>query len=116
MRRASATPRESPTDKPEGGRTSAQAIQDHPTLAGLLQSWQLAQQGMALVRPVLGDALASQLRAGPWDGGQWVLLADHGQAAAKVRQMLPLLSARLADEGLGEVTVKVKVSPRTPPR
>ena len=98
------------------GRTSAQAIHDHPTLSGLLRSWQQAQQGMALVRPVLGESLASQLRAGPWAEGQWVLLADHGQAAAKVRQLLPLLSARLAEEGLGEVTVKVKVSPRSPPR
>jgi hypothetical protein len=99
---------------PRRGRTSAEAIHDHPTLSSLLRSWQQAQQAMTLVRPVLGDALASQLRAGPWDGGHWVLLADHGQAAAKVRQMLPLLTARLAAEGLGEVTVKVKVSPRSP--
>jgi hypothetical protein len=71
---------------------------------------------MALVRPMLGESLASQLRAGPMDATQWVLLADHGQAAAKLRQLLPRLEERLAQEGHPGLTVKVKVVPRTPSR
>lgn len=105
-----------PAGQPLGGRTANQAIHDHPTLAGLLESWQSAQRCMEWVRPLLGEALASQLRPGPMDASQWVLLADHGQAAAKVRQMLPLLAERLAEEGLPGVTVKVKVAPRSAAR
>ncbi len=91
------------------GCTAAQALQDHPTLAGLLQGHRQSQQWWAEVSGALGP-LAHQVRPGPIEEGCWTLLAAHGSAAAKLRQWVPILIERLQAQGHAVREVRVKVT------
>jgi hypothetical protein len=89
----------------------SEAISDSVPLSALLAQARLSRSCLELVRPLLGDALASQLRPGPIDGGIWTVLADNGQAAAKARQIVPLLERALSEAGMPISGVRPKVSP-----
>jgi len=91
------------------GFTAAQALQEHPTLAGLLQGHRQSQQWWAEVSRTLGP-LAAQVRPGPIEQGCWTLLAAHGSAAAKLRQWVPLLIEQLQAQGHEVREVRVKVA------
>jgi hypothetical protein len=66
---------------------------------------------MAVARPLLGAGLGSALRPGPCEEATWVMLASHGQAASKARQLLPRIAEALQKAGLGVTEVRVRVSP-----
>ena len=86
-------------------------MDETPTLAGLLASHAQAHRCFEVVLPLLPSGLASQLRAGPVEGGVWTLFAAGPASAAKARQLLPALRERL-QAGHGVREVKVKVVPR----
>jgi len=65
-----------------------------------------------VVAPLLPEALRAAVRPGPLDDKGWVLLADSPAVAAKLRQLLPQLSAALAAAGWPDASLKVKVLPR----
>ena len=96
------------------GCTAAQALQEHPTLAGLLQGHQQSQQWWAQVSRSIGP-LAQQVRPGPIEQGCWTLLATHGSAAAKLRQWAPVLIEQLQSQGHPVHEVRVKVAATAPP-
>ena len=94
-----------------GARLLAEALDDTPTLAGLLAGHAQASRCFETVLPLLPSGLATQLRAGPVEGGVWTLFAAGPASAAKARQLLPALRDRLqAEHRVNEV--KVKVVPR----
>jgi hypothetical protein len=64
------------------------------------------------VAPLLPESLRAAVRPGPLDDKGWVLLADSPAVAAKLRQLLPQLSAALVAAGWPEAALKVKVQPR----
>lgn len=92
------------------GQSAAQALQSDPTLSQLLAGHRQAQAWYDIVRPLLGP-LATQVRAGPIDANTWTLLASHGSAAAKLRQLGPELLERLKLQGALIQDIKVKVLP-----
>ena len=102
-------------NSPPGTRSVAEALQGHETLGALLDRWKTAQRCMHEARAVLGTALAATLRPGPLQDDCWVILADSGTAASKVRQLLPRIAITLRDAGLPVSEVKVRVAPRTAP-
>lgn len=64
------------------------------------------------IAPLLPQPLQTDVRPGSLDGATWTLLASHGAAAAKLRQLLPTLMHRLQERGRQVSAIKVRVQPR----
>lgn len=103
--------------QPRPGPGSAGAL---PIADALSASSPLARLGERLresaamlesVRPLLPGPLGAHVRAGPLDEAGWSLLVGHAAAAAKLRQLVPHLEARLADRGHAVTSVRIKVLP-----
>lgn len=92
--------------------TLSQALEGSEPLAGLLGRVDQSRRRLAAVADLLPVALRASVRAGPLDEAAWVLLVDNAAVAAKLRQMLPALSARLVDSGWNGPELKVKIQPR----
>ena len=90
----------------------ATALNRNEGLGGLLQKVRESQLRLQALAGLLPPALAGSVRAGPIDDTHWVLLVDHNAAAAKLRQMLPLLAEGLQAAGWSERTIRIKVLPR----
>ena len=54
--------------------------------------------------------LAGLAKPGPVDAHGWTLLAVTPAAAAKLRQLVPLLDARLVTSGFTPLPIRVKVA------
>jgi hypothetical protein len=90
----------------------ATALSRSETLGSLLHKVRESKLRLQAVAGLLPMALMDHIRAGPIDDTAWVLLVDHNAAAAKLRQMLPLLSEGLNAAGWPERTIRIKVLPR----
>jgi hypothetical protein len=90
----------------------ATALNRNESLGSLLQKVRESQSRLQALGGLLPAALAGSVRAGPIDDTHWVLLVDHNAAAAKLRQMLPLLAETLQAAGWAERTIRIKVLPR----
>ena len=80
----------------------AAALGRSESLSSLLQKVRGSQARLQALTGLLPPALRGSIRAGPLDDTGWVLLVDHNAAAAKLRQMLPLLTASVAAAGGAE--------------
>ncbi len=98
-----------------GSVTVSQALQGSAPLAGLMERLDQSRRRLAAVEDLLPEALRRGVRAGPLDETSWVLLVDNAAAAAKMRQMLPALAARLLEAGWNGPQPKVKVQTPTHP-
>jgi hypothetical protein len=98
------------------GRSLADALDASATISGLLAGHRRAQACFECVRAGLAGGLAGEVRPGPIDdAGVWTLFASHGSAAAKLRQALPDLLARLEGQQPGITGIRVKVvAPQRP--
>lgn len=65
----------------------------------------------ASILPLLPAALSSSVRAGPLDEEGWSLLGANAAVAAKLRQLVPRLEARLLERGHPMTAVRIKVLP-----
>ena len=89
--------------------TLTQAIDEAPALARLAH---LVDQSTAMYRCVQGlipPALRPLIKPGPLEAQDWCLMVSHSSAAAKLRQLVPLLRSRLAQEGWNVTTVRIKI-------
>jgi len=89
-----------------------EAVEGAPTLARLAQ---LARQSCEMLEAVgflIPSPLRSAVRAGPIDGAGWCLLVDNNAAAAKLRQVLPALTAELQRRGAQVNSIRLKVQIR----
>lgn len=89
-----------------------QAAQDSPTLASLFARARDANERLQAVQELIPPDLHPAVQAGPVEGGTWCLLVRGNAAAAKLRQLLPLLQTRLKSRGWDEVTLRIKVQAR----
>jgi len=99
---------------PPGALPLARAIEGSAALARLGQRLRQSRARLEAVAPAMPDALRTQVRAGPCDDRQWVLLATSAAAAAKLRQWLPDLQQRLAAAGWPAVEIRVRVCSAEP--
>ena len=88
------------------------AIEQSDTLAGMLAMHQKSTLYLTLVDSVLPPGFSQQIKAGPIEDGGWCLLVTHNAAAAKLRQLLPSLSAHLRSKGHHVQTIRIKVMSR----
>lgn len=89
--------------------TVAQAAEDSPTLARLVQLARESGERLQAVLSLVPPALRPALRPGPIEGTTWCLLVDSNAAAAKLRQLLPALEAHLRSRGWQVTAIRLKV-------
>jgi len=98
-----------PEFKPPSGTPVMTAIAQSSSLAGLLQLQKQSAHYLSSIQSVLPAGLGAQIKAGPIDENGWCLLVQHNAAGAKLRQLLPAISARLRTQGHPVHQIRVKV-------
>jgi hypothetical protein len=95
--------------RPNQAFSFSQAIDNSPSLAKLAGMARASAEMLKSVEVLLPLALRSSVQAGPIDGDSWCLLVTGNAAAAKVRQLVPTLLARLQANGHVVRTIRLKV-------
>ena len=93
--------------------TVLQATEASPTLAGLAERARDAAERLRAVEDLIPRELRAGIQAGPAEGEEWCMLVGSNAAAAKLRQMVPLLVGRLRVRGWHVNTLRIKVRSRT---
>ena len=86
-----------------------EAAAESPTLARLAQLARESGERLRAVEPLIPPALRGRVRPGPIDGTSWCLLVDGNAAAAKLRQLLPLLQDKLNSLGWQVTSIRLKL-------
>jgi len=87
----------------------SQALEEAPAMSSLRERLQASAECLAIIRPLLPEALRAGVQAGPIDERGWCLLVPHQAAAAKIRQLLPALEAALAASGQPATRIRIRV-------
>jgi hypothetical protein len=61
------------------------------------------------IQSLIPDALHASVQAGPIDGDTWCLLVTSNAAAAKLRQLSPLILTRLNNRGVKVNSIRLKI-------
>jgi hypothetical protein len=85
-----------------------QAAEESPTLARLAQLARDSGERLKAIESSIPPALRSAIRPGPIEGTTWCLLVDGSAAAAKLRQLLPVLQAKLNRLGWEVTSIRLK--------
>jgi hypothetical protein len=86
-----------------------EAAEESPTLARLAQLARESGQRLKAIEPLIPAPLRASIRPGPVEGTTWCLLVDGSAAAAKLRQLLPILQAKLNSDGWEVSAIRVKL-------
>eukprot|EP01036_Dinobryon_divergens_P051769 gene51770-69288_t len=78
----------------------SQAVNNSPTLGMLAGQVKESSDRLKAVQSLIPEALHTSVQAGPIDGNTWCLLVTSNAAAAKLRQLSPLMLARLTGKGV----------------
>ena len=89
--------------------TIQQAAGNSPSLARLTDLVQESNDRLKAIEPLISETLRSAIKAGPIDGESWCLLVNGNAAAAKVRQLIPLIQASLLRQGWKVASIRLKV-------
>jgi hypothetical protein len=87
----------------------SQAADNSPSLARLAELVRESSSRLKDIESLIPQALRPAIQAGPIDGETWCLLISSNAAAAKVRQLLPLIQTRLFDKGWKVTSVRLKI-------
>jgi hypothetical protein len=86
-----------------------QAAEEAPTLARLAQLARESGERLKAIEPAIPAPLRACIRPGPIEGTTWCLLVESSAAAAKLRQLLPLLQQRLSSRGYEVTSIRLRV-------
>jgi hypothetical protein len=90
-----------------------EAAEESPTLARLAQLARESGERLKAIELSIPAPLRSSVRPGPIEGTTWCLLVDGSAAAAKLRQLLPVLQTKLNSLGWQVTAIRLKLgSPR----
>ncbi len=92
--------------------TLQQAAEESPTLASLLTRARDASDRLKAVESLIPEAMRQAIQPGPAEGDVWCLLVTGSAAAAKLRQLSPMLVARLKSKGWDVASIRIKVQTR----
>ena len=87
----------------------ADALQASEPLARLAERLRESKRRFDCIAPVLPNGLAAHAQPGPVDAHGWTVLAANAAVAAKLRQLVPLLAARLVEHKFDDLPLRVKV-------
>ena len=85
------------------------AVTNAPSLAHLARLTRESNARLSAITPLIPEALRPAVKAGPLDDKSWCLLISSNAAAAKIRQILPSIQARLQSEGLVVKSIRLKI-------
>lgn len=86
-----------------------EAAEGSPTLARLAQLARESGERLKAVESLIPPALRPCVRPGPIEGTTWCLVVEGNAAAAKLRQLLPLLQRKLGSRGWEVTSIRLKV-------
>ncbi|MDO9405064.1 MAG: hypothetical protein Q7T87_13610 [Polaromonas sp.] len=89
--------------------TLRQALDNSPTLGRLTAQVEDSNARLKAVESLIPQALRPAVKAGPIDGETWCLLVNGNAAAAKMRQLLPLIQSRLIGKGWKVTSIRLKI-------
>ncbi|HSV57546.1 MAG TPA: hypothetical protein VLJ19_01515 [Variovorax sp.] len=92
--------------------TLQQATEASPTLAALAERARDAAARLGAIQDLIPAELRAGVQAGPAEGEEWCVLVGSNAAAAKLRQLVPSLLARLRVRGWQVGTLRIKVRSR----
>ena len=88
------------------------AIEHSDTLSSMLNLQRRSATYLKTIETILPPGFSEQLLAGPIEDDAWCLLVKHNAAAAKLRQLLPAVSAHLRSHGHNVQKIRIKVMTR----
>jgi len=64
---------------------------------------------LKMIQSLIPEALRAAVQAGPIDGDTWCLLVTSNAAAAKLRQLSPLILSKLTSKGMKVNSIRLKI-------
>ncbi len=89
--------------------TAHQAVQNSPALGQLAALIKDSSARLKAIESLIPEGMRSAVKAGPIDGESWCLLVNGSAAAAKLRQLTPLIQARLLGKGWKVTSIRLKI-------
>ena len=89
--------------------TAHAAAEESPTLARLAQLARESGERLKAIELSIPAPLRASVHPGPIEGTTWCLLVDSSAAAAKLRQLLPVLQEKLSSRGYEVTSIRLKV-------
>lgn len=89
--------------------TLHQAVGESPSLARLTQLVRESNERLRAIETLIPGNLRPAIQAGPIEGETWCLLVNGNAAAAKARQLVPLMQASLLRQGWKVKTIRLKI-------
>ena len=89
--------------------TAQQAVENSPTLGRLAELVRASSARLKDIEALIPETLRALVAAGPIDGESWCLLVSGNAAAAKMRQLTPLLQSALARKVHKVTSIRLKI-------
>ena len=89
--------------------TVHEAVQNSSALGQLTALIQDSTARLKAIESLIPETLRPFVKAGPIDGDVWCLLVTGNAAAAKLRQLTPLIQSRLLSKGWKVTSIRLKI-------
>jgi len=75
----------------------------------LTQQVKESSNRLKTIQSLIPEALRAAIQAGPIEGDAWCLLVTSNAAAAKLRQLSPLILSNLTNKGVKVNSIRLKI-------
>ena len=86
-----------------------QAVENSEKLGMLTEQVRESSDRLKKIQSLLPDALRASVQAGPINADTWCLLVTSNAAAAKLRQLSPLILSKLVAGGVKVTSIRLKI-------